>query len=184
MTLDALLVEVEAWLRRHAPATAAQLAPPATDEDIARLEAAVGFRLLPEVVTLLQWHNGAGDQDGAFTLGPLHSMLSADAIAKTAHMLIKINDKSRLEMPDYHWWRRTWIPVTSDWCGAHHVVDHGPDTPGRVLYWDHETGEELLGPYHPSLTAFVAELLDALRHGTPIGDLRPIVTADGELDWD
>src|SRR5262245_54784983 len=51
-------VRIDAWLARHAPASAAVLAPPADPAEIAAAEAEIGYAFPAELVESLRCHNG------------------------------------------------------------------------------------------------------------------------------
>ncbi len=182
VTLAEHLDAVERWLRAHAPTTAAELAPAATDADLSRTETALGFALHPQVVTVLRWHNGSTDGDGAFPIAPMHSLLSTRAITSDVAGLRTMAAGYAVDPDD--WWSQFWVPVTADWCAMHLVVDHTPARAGRVFVWDNEMGEDVTEVTWTDLTAVFATLLDALNNGTPDADgARPVVDAAGRLDW-
>jgi cell wall assembly regulator SMI1 len=52
---------IVAWLRRHAPVTAAHLGPPATKDDIAIVEALLDRQLPADL--LAWWHRSCGRPD-------------------------------------------------------------------------------------------------------------------------
>ncbi len=57
--MERTLLELEDVLREHAPAAFANLAPPATDAELARLSAAIApYEAPPELIRLYRWHNG------------------------------------------------------------------------------------------------------------------------------
>lgn len=57
-TISQLLDRLETWLRRHRPAYAKALHPPAGADELTALDRALGTPTPPEVQTLLRWHNG------------------------------------------------------------------------------------------------------------------------------
>lgn len=57
-TVTEARAQIEEWLARHAPASAAVLAPPADPAEIAAAEATLGLAFPPELVESLRRHNG------------------------------------------------------------------------------------------------------------------------------
>ncbi|MFI7062001.1 hypothetical protein ACIBL3_13540 [Kribbella sp. NPDC050124] len=65
MTITQSWRSIDAWLTRHAPATYAVLAPPATDAELAAMD------LPPEVVESLRCHNGLTATSNTSTSAPV-----------------------------------------------------------------------------------------------------------------
>jgi cell wall assembly regulator SMI1 len=188
MSLENSLERIEQWLREHTPTTAALLAPPATDAEIAALEDVLGYGLRPEVKVLLRWHNGSTGFDGAFSLAPVHRMLDTRQIADRWQGINDGTRELRAQRPDS--WLPVWLPLTTDEGLASLIVDHSPGGTGEVFYWDHVDRRHQQVPPWPSLADEVAELATALLTGGRLGavpthpGLRAVVAYDGELGWD
>ncbi|MDF2269281.1 SMI1/KNR4 family protein [Streptomyces coacervatus] len=59
--LHAAWARIEGWLREHAPASAASLRSPASEEQIATVENAIGYRFPPTLRAWYQLHDGVED---------------------------------------------------------------------------------------------------------------------------
>ena len=188
MSLDISLRQIEQWLQQHTPTTAALLAPPATDAEIAALEEVLGFRILPEVEVLLRWHNGSTGFDGAIPLGPAHRLLGTKQIADRWRYLAAAADRAPADWGNY--WLPAWVPLTTDEGLASMVVDHSVGDTGEIFGWDVVHGRDHVAPSWPNLTSEVADLATTLATGGRMAGtaahpgLRPVGAYDGELGWD
>ncbi|MFD8783615.1 SMI1/KNR4 family protein [Kitasatospora sp. NPDC059599] len=148
---------IEDWLAEHAPASLAALAGPATTEEIAAVERALGPALPAEFAASLAIHR-AVDLNGAL----------ADVEHPDLSELPGLRDQ---EVEDFMWsvdevheqirlgdcWRSGWIPLGREGDGSLFVLDLDPapaGTHGQVLY-----AEQGLVPD----TVRYAGWLDALR---------------------
>jgi cell wall assembly regulator SMI1 len=173
MSLQSTLASVDRWLAQHAPETLHALPAPATDEQIAAVAGELDPDLHPDVWTLLRWHNGSRE---TFDLAPGFTFLNADEIISAAKSQEPSNDGV------YRGWYRLWIPVASDGCGAHLVVDDadGPGR-GRVLLADPEDGIAFRETW-TSLAEVLGQTLEAMRDGTVFLYSRCAVEG-GRLIW-
>ncbi len=142
----------DAWLAQHWPEGLASLNPPASDEQIARLEAALGVRLPADYVACLKVHDGqhgyAGLIDGA-------EFLSCDAILDQWTVWKELLDGGDFEdtrsspPPGVRddWWNPRWIPFTHDGGGNHLCLDLDPapaGIEGQVIEMWHDADERPL----------------------------------------
>ncbi|MEU3482959.1 SMI1/KNR4 family protein [Streptomyces sp. NPDC033754] len=175
-----------AWLGENSPADRAALRPPATEEDLVRLEKALGLPLHPQVRALLRSHDGAEERSlapdahrpaGAFL--PLsHRLLGVDEILDAYEILAGVGEDNI----DADLWDDDELAVNLHRClpvalprdGGFAFVDHrqGP-TYGHV----HEMGigsGDLTGTlWGTSLAGFFGALTDALEGGEPFLYYRP-----------
>lgn len=134
---------IDDWYARNLPALGADLRPPASARDIARLEKALGRRLAKELRQSLACHDGQST--------PLHAgpgvignweLLSVDRILQHHATWGEHLAANELTGPGYRakpgrgvrrlWWSPAWLPVTYDGAGGHHCVDHDPGKGGAV----------------------------------------------------
>ncbi|WP_204012765.1 SMI1/KNR4 family protein [Virgisporangium aurantiacum] len=184
MAIDDNLNQIDEWLRHHAPATFADLGPPAGPDHIAALENTVGLQLHPDVTALLRWHNGSGRHDRGFPLSPGFPINSTTQIAGTWQRLTTLATQIRDEEDMQGWWEPTWIPVASDYTGFELVVDHGPHITGQVFHFDPTEGRSRLRPSWPNLATIVPGIATALQSGSQFAGLVPVIDEDGYLDWE
>ncbi|MFD3730651.1 SMI1/KNR4 family protein [Streptomyces sp. NPDC058632] len=174
---DAAWERFEHWLSVRAPIDRAALLPPATAEEIAALEARLGFPLHPHVRALLQRHDGvmpdpepASHHAGAFL--PLgHRLIGTDSIARGHEFLA---DEMAELIANGYWEEDTlyghahqWVPFAYPIDGGIAFVDHRPGpTYGHV----YETG---LGSGAVEATRWassLAELFDGLAASLDTGE--------------
>ncbi|MER7276857.1 SMI1/KNR4 family protein [Dactylosporangium sp. NPDC000244] len=159
MSLADTLAAFEAWLHRHAPATAADLLPPATDDDLDQIRNALGVDLPADLLTVLRWHNGSGFGDLPVPLAPGYGMYpSRIMVAATLD-----NRQIGNEGP-YRPWKETWLVIGSDNCGGYLTVETDPSCAGSVFTFDWEDGRPH-GRRWPSLADAVATVLAGVRAG-------------------
>ncbi|MDQ1832365.1 SMI1/KNR4 family protein [Massilia scottii] len=146
----------EIWLSEHWPEGLAGLNPPATDEQIASLEDAIGIKLPEDYVACLKIHNGQNPEVGGLFDGS--EFLSTDDILAQWTVW-----KGLLDGGDFvdvysdpasgvqkDWWNARWIPFTHNGCGDHLCLDLAPEASGslgQVITMWHDSGErELAAP--------------------------------------
>jgi cell wall assembly regulator SMI1 len=109
---------IERALAQHVPETAATLAPPASDEEIAELEAAIGLHLPDDYRQSLRVHNGQIDPTKCHHLTIEGLLATTKQVADTWRMLTEIDDGFRRREPNWDdpqrgaWWDRRWVPFT------------------------------------------------------------------------
>lgn len=153
--MNDLWQQFEAWLCAHWPGGLAALNPPATDEEIAALEAALGARLPRDFVDCLRIHNG---QSGAVaaTGGVFgdSEFLSTAAILAQWTTWKELLDAGTFDGEDFEaepqegvrgdWWNAGWIPFTQNGFGDGLCIDLAPDTGGRagqIIEMWHDMGD-------------------------------------------
>jgi hypothetical protein len=142
------LARLDRWLARHRPRFYKGLRPGATAAELAALEQALG-RPLPELCTLLAWHNG---QKGDF-IGHFESdwdLLSTKQIAVA---------KKELDVDG--------IPFLADDNGDYLcLIPRATGFPVKA-YW---SGKPNLEPVAPSLTAWLTDFVAAVERGAYVED--------------
>jgi cell wall assembly regulator SMI1 len=174
---------IERWLQANAEPVHANLAPGASDGDLAALVAAIGCDLPSEVVASLKRHDGLRDEYPGLIGG--WELLSCRRIAQEWEIWKGLLDNGELEGPSSpadpriktDWWNPRWIPVTSSGSGNHHCVDLDPVGEGHagqviVLWHDDET--------RPLVALTYAEWLEQIAAGLESGALQAF---EEEGDW-
>ncbi|WP_203935002.1 SMI1/KNR4 family protein [Virgisporangium ochraceum] len=158
--------DIERWLARHAPRSAALLAGPADAAAIAAAEARLGLAFPPELVESLSRHNGLTQWDNLF---PGHPPLSVDGIVEHYEMCLEIDE----DEGDYHdtldegeepWWHELWLPF-SQIDGDSQIFDLRPGPGhGRLGTAVHDNSGDFTHAW-PSLGAYLADTAGALLRG-------------------
>src|SRR5215467_7017510 len=114
VAIPRLWLGIERVLQEHAPQAAATLAPPATGEEIANLEAALGLSLPADLRLSLQIHNGQHDPTRCHAFTDEGILLGTHDIADRWKMVTAIDKSERgKEAPGQGpWWKTTCIPFT------------------------------------------------------------------------
>lgn len=195
LSIDASWDRAESWLARHAPATHAQLAPPADRAAIAEAERTVGLPFPAPLVESLLRHDGTDHCD---LLPPFWALHSARQIADAWQLRTEIIESSSeaAELEEMYaddageygpWWHRQWIPFAADGCGDYLVLDQrATDGRGRVGEADHEQGAFFdRFAMWASLPALFEAAVTAMETGEVLhGRYERVVTPEGELDWE
>ncbi len=140
----------EEWLSEHWPAGLASLNPPATDEQIARLETALGCKLPDDYVSCLKIHNGQDTNVGGLFDGS--EFLSTDEILAQWTVWKDLLDGGEFAGINSNpasgvrndWWHAGWIPFTHNGGGDHLCLDLAPapaGNVGQVISMWHDYGE-------------------------------------------
>ncbi|WP_437723469.1 SMI1/KNR4 family protein [Sorangium sp. So ce861] len=165
---------IGAWLAAHAPPIAADLAPPATDEQIARLETAIGVALPDELAASLRVHDGQGPYCGNPALGywvALSCAAIAELWAEYGRRIADgspLHDKGVIADPGVRprWWHERWIPIATDDIGDSLVVDVDPapgGAVGQIVRYRHDAETRRLES--PSLATWMGQLADEMEAG-------------------
>ncbi|MFE0458543.1 SMI1/KNR4 family protein [Kitasatospora sp. NPDC058965] len=173
---------IDAWLAKHAPASLAELRPPASPEAIERAEEQLGFAIPTDLRESLLCHDGDDAHLGVLPCGPLYS---TEKIVEIRDMRMQIWNADDPDQQDDPWWGTLWVPFAgSD--GDEHFIDAGPgmwhDHLGRAA---HDDSARFVG--WPSLAAWlhcVARAMlhhDDRRHTEPVHP--PMLPGDGTVDW-
>ncbi|WP_432983899.1 SMI1/KNR4 family protein [Dactylosporangium sp. CA-233914] len=177
MHLTDTLTSIEDWLRANAPATAAELGPPATDEDLDALRRGLGLPLPGELVTLLRWHNGGGDSDLPMTVAPSYGMLGTRDIVSITESNRRVGGAVSPPV-----WQPSWLAAGSSFTNSYLVVETA-DPAGAVFTFTWTDGAPADHPTWPSLAEALATMLHTLQTGESPAGLPVEVNDDGYLDW-
>ncbi|MFP2931186.1 ankyrin repeat domain-containing protein [Pyxidicoccus sp. 3LG] len=183
-TATARMTEVwkrlEAWYAEHCPpyAEALKRARPATPEQVAALEKAIGAELPWDFRAFLLRFGGGGEYPrgdaGVFE----YSGLTVDLILSRWNGLTELRKKGTFEdvtpheLPEsdksleWTWWHPGWVPFAQDGGGNLYCVDLSPGpegTRGQVFKWEMHDGP--LPPIRESLQAFFEWYLEQLEQG-------------------
>ncbi len=142
--------KLEAILQDSDPEVLADLAPPATDEEIATLEQALGVILPADFVAFMKIHNGQR--------GMSHGLFDEWEFLSTSRILQEwCVWKDLLDGGDFdgaescpqsgirpEWWNPSWIPFTYNGAGDHLCLDLAPTDAGIrgqiIMLW-HDDGD-------------------------------------------
>ncbi|BEN51430.1 MULTISPECIES: SMI1/KNR4 family protein [Serratia] len=141
--------KMEAILQDTDPDLLADLGPPATDEDIATLEQALGLSLPADFVACMKIHNGQhGISHGLFDEC---EFLSTSRIIQEWRIWKGLLDGGDFEGAEScpqsgirpEWWSPAWIPFTYNGAGDHLCIDLAPTDvgiPGQIITLWHDDG--------------------------------------------
>ncbi len=147
--MNELWTQLEAWLAAHWPEGLAALNPPATAQEIAQLEAALGCQLPQDFVECLKVHNGQSQDLGLFDGTEYLStqrILSEWTVWKQlldGGDFAGIQSEPELGIRD-DWWNAKWIPFTYNGAGDHLCLDLAPaegGQTGQVISMWHDMAE-------------------------------------------
>ncbi|MEU8226252.1 SMI1/KNR4 family protein [Kribbella sp. NPDC048915] len=179
MSITASWSRLDAWLARHAPATYAVLAPPATD-----VELRAGVELPPELIESLRCHNGV-----TAWANLLPEALPSSAAEIGANWQLRMELAADLDGFAVHppqtepYWHPAWIPW-ADSDGDLQVIDLRPGPQrGRLGMALHDGPGDFTASW-PSLASYLAEVVRSLHHGTGVHGWYPYLTVHQELWWD
>ncbi len=127
----------EEWLSQNWPEGLSSLNPPATDEQIAQLEAQLEAKLPADYIACLKVHNG---QSGYASVFDGMEFLSCEEVVSQWKVWKELLDggdfKDICSAPDEEikndWWNPKWIPFTHNGGGDHLCLDLDPSSSGTV----------------------------------------------------
>ena len=189
MDVTELWTNIVAWLRDHAPVTAAALKPPAL-LDLAELESEFDVQLPAD---LREWWACCGGTDTdvlADVLPPFYTPYSPRGALQAwrGHRELWTAKWDRPACDYYAGsagssYHPAWIPIAGDGFADELVVDLRPGPlRGCVLEWEQEAAQ-VERPEWRGVTDMLAAVNRSLLEGTPAGHSHPTVTEDGRLDW-
>lgn len=161
----------ERWLSKNWPDGLDDLNPPASDDEIAKLEEALGTRLPADFVACLKVHNGQKSMAGG--LFDNSEFLSVEAILDQWQVWKDLldggdfdgvtSDADRGVKND--WWNARWIPFTHNGGGDHYCLDLDPAEGGghgQVITMWHDAGERevLATSFKNWFRSYVDEVVD------------------------
>lgn len=141
--------KLEAILYKTDPGLLADLAPPASNEEISNLERALGVSLPADFVACMEIHNGQhGMSHGLFDD---HEFLSTSRILQEWSIWKGLLDSGDFEgtksFPQSgirsEWWNPAWIPFTYNGAGDHFCLDLAPTDAGisgQIITLWHDDG--------------------------------------------
>jgi cell wall assembly regulator SMI1 len=154
--ITSMWARFDGWLADNWPEGLRSLNPPASDEQIAALEQALGVALPEDYTASLKVHNGQSGPGGGMFDGSLY--LSADEVLAQWAVWKDLQrdgpfDEFRSDPVNGikdDWWNPAWIPFTHDGSGNHLCLDLDPagaGRPGQIITMWHDMAErELLVP--------------------------------------
>ncbi|MER6391547.1 DUF4259 domain-containing protein [Streptomyces sp. NPDC001523] len=175
---------IDTWMRRHAPACHALLAPPADPVEVEAAQEAMGLRFPTDLLESLACHDGITKWAA---LLPGRPPMSVAGILGHWQMCVEIDgdepDLTEVDGYDEPWWHPLWIPwAQSD--GDSQVIDmrEGPGQ-GRLGSAAHD-GTGHFDDGWPCLSTYLTAVADAFDHGTAVDGRVPFLTSKGDLWWD
>lgn len=170
-TLAATWGRLERWLAAHAPRALASLNPPASEDEIAQAERALGVALPGDVRASLRRHDG---QEPDIPLFAGWSLLPCRRVVAEWRVWKDLLDAGRLRDREAQaegavraeWWNPRWIPITGDGTGDHHCVDLSPapgGTSGQVITMWHDSGRRRV--VAPAFESWLCRIADDLASG-------------------
>lgn len=147
--------DFESWLAVNWPEGLADLNPPASDDDIAKLERALGVRLPPDYIDCLKIHDGQRNRAGGlfdnFEFLSCSGVLAQWQIWKELHDRGRFDDIASDADPGIRndWWNPKWIPLTHNGGGDHDCLDLDPAPTGMcgqiITMWHETANREVQG---------------------------------------
>ncbi|GGP56728.1 SMI1/KNR4 family protein [Streptomyces melanogenes] len=180
----------EDWLMRNASEERVALRPGASDADIHRLEAGIGFQLNGDLKALLSMHNGVAPrrssmEAGAFLLG--YSLLDTDGILEWQQNLAEMAEDAEEEGYEEEVVGRTahrqWVPFAQSFSGDLLFIDHRREHYGDV-------GEISFGSpdyvwLWPGMGLMLGDMCKAVEGMSPLPTVRrrPSIHEGRMLEW-
>lgn len=186
--VNAVWDRLDRWLARNAPRTYRELNPPARPKEIAAAEARIGVRLPGDLKASLLRHDGAELGRGSFffvyRLTPIKEIVRDWKIScEVAEdwMPPGAKEPEGYVDPEGFWWHGSVVPFAMDLGGDSLVLDGK----GRVGRFFNEEGLSFKGDWAwPSYADFLEDVADALEKGRAMSGWAPVVTREGDLEWD
>lgn len=181
------------WLRRHAPVSAAHLGPPATEDDLTLVAALLGGPLPADLTAWWRRSCGVTGFVEGRVIPPRWAPHTIDQAVDCRELMLEFGpfgDDGELAAlvaqpagsPCSPYWLPVWLPIAHDGGGGYLFVDLRPGpSHGCVMQWD-EYEAAAQEPEWPDTATMLAEIADALAHGTEIKGYRP-EAHDGTVDW-
>lgn len=165
--MQTIWAKIETWLEENAPSVLRTLQLGAKEEEIQRVEAALGVELPEDVKASYRIHDG---QLG-FGLFEGQEFLSLARMLdewKVWQSLLEGNDFAGLTSDPEpgiraDWWNAKWIPLTYDGAGNHYCLDLDPDEGGDygqiiTLWHDDSLREKVASSFEEWLEAYAQGL--------------------------
>ncbi|MFI5806639.1 SMI1/KNR4 family protein [Streptomyces sp. NPDC051561] len=181
---------IEAWLARYAPLTYEALEPAAEPAEIAAAEEVMGHPFPGALRESLLRHDGTGYR---VLLPSMWMLLGTRHIADAWQLRREIYGEGAAEDEEGDpggeygpWWHAQWVPFAADGGGDYLVIDQREHRRrGRLGRADHETGCWFV-PHlmWGSLPALLEATATAMEAGREVDGYLPVVTDEGELEWE
>ena len=146
--------ELDTWLKSYRVDYYSKLNPPASKENLEKLEEEINAKLPEEFKTLLEWRNGQSS-DAMDTLHPITNemFMCIDEIKYWYKELKELLHYGDIELDI---WKPTWLPFMSNGGGDHTCIDFSPENFGAIISHNHEEpdGRKI----NNSIAEWVAEL--------------------------
>jgi cell wall assembly regulator SMI1 len=181
--------KIENWIKINHPDILDTLNEAATEQDITRLESALGLKLPEDFKEFLSVHNGQSWTH--LNLFDGDRLLSIDDIIrdwenwKSVLPVIDANCKEQFGVsagsePEPgikdDWWNALWIPITSDGCGDSYCIDLDPTSEGIsgqiIRMWHDHPRRELIAS---SFREWIDNYTSDLENG--------IYTSSNDIGW-
>ncbi|TWP53251.1 hypothetical protein FKR81_04585 [Lentzea tibetensis] len=170
---------IDAWLREHAPATFAKLAPPADQAEIARVQDEMELKFPQDLVDSLLCHDGMADYSDIYVLPEHYPLLSVAQILEHWHDNGVINGQHDDQASETQWFHPRWIPIASIE-GDSQIID---TRDGRLGEHFSDQGGYFGPGTWTSLRAYLSATAEALLNGTDVKGRYPHVDENGEVLW-
>ncbi|MBV1853758.1 SMI1/KNR4 family protein [Catellatospora tritici] len=174
-------VRIEAWLDRHAPASATLLAGPADHAEIDAAESTLGLPFPAELVVSLRRHDGLTEWAGIFPDLPPASVAQIVEYRQICMEVAETVDGFAVSVTGEPWWHPLWLPFAVD-VGAM-VIDLRPGPGHGRLGWAGHSNPGFFDDGWPSLGAYLDAVAQALHGGGDVGGWFPYLEAGGGLWW-
>lgn len=141
--LTAIWTTIERELGTHAPSILPTLNPPASDNEIAGLEARLGYPIPDDLRESLRIHDGQDDPRGLAVFCAAGTLLPVEAMLETWARITEIDRQLAEEIPDRagEWWDPAYLPL-SDFAGDRLCVNLDPEARGEIVWHVHDCGIE------------------------------------------
>lgn len=176
MSMTVTLKLIEGWLREHSLPTAESLQPQATPQQLREAARILNVELPTDLSDLYLWHDGANATGASFEIAPTFPFISLERAldAWASRSLLSSTHGARDPAFD---WQPHWLPIGSDICGGHIVVETGGDSPGRVFECSFLDGARFDQAW-PSLSDWAEDILGSLTTDRPfLSRWRPDLTS-------
>ena len=176
-------VRIEDWLQRHAPATAALLAPPAAATAIGAAEDRLEITFPPGLVESLRRHDGVTQRVRVLPeASPLSVAGIVDQYDERMDIAEDVDGFTPAGPDGESWWNEHWLPfAASD--GGLQIIDLRPGTGQARIGWAPHDNPADFSDGWPSLAAYLTDVADALDDGRAVGARHPYLTIRDELWW-
>jgi cell wall assembly regulator SMI1 len=141
MPIGDVLELIESSLREHWPSTAESLQPPVTLQQLDRAQDVMKIHLPMDVARLYLWHDGANATGTTFEIAPTFSFISLD---RALDIWAELNQARKDGIFGFSEWKPCWLPIGSDVCGRHILVEMSGDTAGRIFEYSFIDGPFLM----------------------------------------